>query len=138
MKQQTENFFLHQHLPENIYNKPSSLITARIFGFSFEIQVKVQEGKVSTPLGQLRTPNINEGSLATLVIRPESLILGTGRRGKIVEKRVFGGKNIAILDFGGLWKNVRLPIVGELPEVGKHIKICFNKELIFVFPSDID
>ena len=121
---------------EEVYKKPKNLTAARMFGFSYEIQAKVRNRKIICPLGNLDTPHLKEGSVAVIVVRPEALILGKGKEGKIIEKKVFGGKNIVMIDFGENWKNIHLTILGKIPEVGKGIKICFNKELVFAFPVE--
>lgn len=79
--------------PEDVYLHPSSLLAARLLG---DVQIhagRVENGAVMTPLGPAAAPGLADGSMATVLIRPEGVdITPDGKPAAILSKRLHGGR----------------------------------------------
>jgi iron(III) transport system ATP-binding protein len=62
--------------PMDLYNNPSSLYVARLFTEINEFTGIVKNGMVETPLGLAPASELKDGELATVMIRPEHVLIG--------------------------------------------------------------
>lgn len=60
--------------PDDIYRQPADLFAARLFGPLNEWRRPVRDGLVQTPLGAIAAPGIQDGIVATAVLRAEGLV----------------------------------------------------------------
>ena len=62
--------------PMDLYNNPRSLYVARLFSEINEFTGIVKNGMVETALGLAPAPELKDGELATVMIRPEHVLIG--------------------------------------------------------------
>jgi len=62
--------------PMDLYNNPRSLYVARLFSEINEFTGIVKNGMVETVLGVVPAPELKDGELATVMIRPEHVLIG--------------------------------------------------------------
>jgi iron(III) transport system ATP-binding protein len=77
--------------PMDLYNNPKSLYVARLFSEINEFTGIVKNGMVETALGLAPASELRDGELATVMIRPEHVLIG-------VEAKVVPGAVDASLD----------------------------------------
>ncbi|HLV85199.1 MAG TPA: ABC transporter ATP-binding protein, partial [Devosia sp.] len=81
-----------------IYSRPIDLSAARFFSPLSEIEAVVSRGMVSTPLGDILTPDLADGTAVTVAIRPAGGArlspTGPGAPGRIISKRDAIGEDI--------------------------------------------
>lgn len=122
-----------------IYSRPIDLSAARFFSPLSEIEALVNRGMVSTPLGDILTPDLADGTAVTVAIRPAGGArlsqTGPGAPGRIISKRDAIGEDIYEVTVAGLDAplGVRQPASTSLA-VGQDVCVTLNREHVLVFP----
>lgn len=122
-----------------IYSRPIDLSAARFFSPLSEIEAVVSRGMVSTPLGDILTPDLADGTAVTVAIRPAGGAhlsrTGPGAPGRIISKRDAIGEDICEVTVAGLDAplGVRQPASTSLA-VGQDVYVTLNREHVLVFP----
>lgn len=122
-----------------IYSRPIDLSAARFFSPLSEIEAVVSRGMVSTPLGDILTPDLADGTAVTVAIRPAGGArlsrTGPGAPGRIISKRDAIGEDICEVTVAGLDAplGVRQPASTFLA-VGQDVYVTLNREHVLVFP----
>ncbi|MDP2779247.1 ABC transporter ATP-binding protein [Devosia sp.] len=122
-----------------IYSRPIDLSAARFFSPLSEIEAVVNRGMVSTPLGDILTPDLADGTAVTVAIRPAGGArlsrTGPGAPGRIISKRDAIGEDICEVTVAGLDAplGVRQPASTSLA-VGQDVYVTLNREHVLVFP----
>jgi len=109
--------------PHEIYYHPNHEFVAKLFGMMNRFEGAVSNGHVETPLGSVAT-DLEDGTLAQVLIRPEGVILESGGKGQntrvdVTSSHLLGHDNIV---------RVRLP-EGEHRELYVRIHRTFEVEL---------
>ncbi|QDZ10065.1 ABC transporter ATP-binding protein [Devosia ginsengisoli] len=124
-----------------IYRHPVDLDAARFFSPLSEIDSRVAQGHVTTPLGPLATPELAEGTSVTVAIRPAGgaamAASGPGTPGRIVGKRDAIGVDICEVMVDGLDVplGLRQPSDAAM-KVGQDVFVTLNPEHVLVFARD--
>ncbi|WDQ98281.1 ABC transporter ATP-binding protein [Devosia sp. J2-20] len=122
-----------------IYRNPVDLSAARFFSPLSEIECVVRDEQVQTPLGDVATPGLIDGSHVTIAIRPAGGARirqsGPGTPGRITSKRDAIGEDICEVKVAGLDipLGVRQPASAALA-VGHDVFVTLNPEHVLVFP----
>lgn len=123
----------------DIYSRPIDLSAARFFSPLSEIEAVANRGMVSTPLGDILTPDLADGTAVTVAIRPAGGArlspTGPGAPGRIISKRDAIGEDICEVTVAGLDAplGVRQPASTSLA-VGQDVYVTLNREHVLVFP----
>ena len=121
-----------------IYRQPVDLSAARFFSPLSEIESVVADGRASTPLGDVATPDLAAGTRVTVAIRPAGgarlRVSGPGTPGRITSKRDAIGEDICEVKVDGLDNplGVRQPASAALA-VGQDVFVTLNREHVLVF-----
>lgn len=124
-----------------IYRHPVDLDAARFFSPLSEIDSRVAQGHVTTPLGLVATPELAEGTSVTVAIRPAGgaamAASGPGTPGRIVGKRDAIGIDICEVMVDGLDSplGLRQPSDATM-KVGQDVFVTLNPEHVLVFARD--
>ncbi|MCR6672828.1 ABC transporter ATP-binding protein [Devosia ginsengisoli] len=124
-----------------IYRHPIDLDAARFFSPLSEIDSRVAQGHVTTPLGSVATPELAEGTSVTVAIRPAGgaamAASGPGTPGRIVGKRDAIGIDICEVMVDGLDAplGLRQPSDAAM-KVGQDVFVTLNPEHVLVFARD--
>lgn len=62
--------------PDTLYRAPASSFVAGFFGEVNRIPASVRNGQVRSALGRVSAPDLADGTLVELVVRPEAIVLG--------------------------------------------------------------
>lgn len=133
--------------PQQIYYHPQSPFAVEFFGDVNRWRGEVRGGQVQTPLGPLATPQLSEGSQASILIRPEAIQLSLGAapeavQAQVTEAHLLGATSLATLqvtqaDGGPHQLQISLP--GHLhPEPGSLVSVTLNHRGVFAFPAEAD
>jgi iron(III) transport system ATP-binding protein len=124
-----------------IYRQPVDLSAARFFSPLSEISSTVTSGHASTPLGQVATPGLANGTKVVVAIRPAGganvSVSGPGTPGRVISKRDAIGIDICEVKIDG----VETPIGIRQPSnaaivVGHDVFVTLNPEHVLVFGCD--
>ncbi len=124
---------------EELYRRPNSLFAARFFCDFTEIEGRVANGAVDTPVGRFPANGLGEGSEAVVCFRPHAIRLvpnGFCLPGRIVTRRFLGEVDHVQLAVAGLDRllNARVSYAGALAE-GRDVGIDIATDEVLVFPA---
>ena len=126
--------------PHEIYYHPNHEFVAELFGMMNRFQGTVSDGRVETPLGPVTT-NLDDGTSAQVLIRPEGVILESsgknpGARVEVTSSHLLGHDNIVrvrLPDSQHKELYVRIHRTFEV-ELKKNLTARIDPEYAFVFP----
>lgn len=124
-----------------VYNRPVDLDAARFFSPLTEIASVVNNGRATTPLGEIATPHLAEGTRVTVAIRPAGgaamAATGHGIPGRVIGKRDAIGIDICEVIVAGLDAplGLRQPSDARMG-VGQDVYVTLNPEHVLVFARD--
>jgi len=122
-----------------IYRQPVDLNAARFFSPLSEVEAVVSDGRASTPLGDVPTHHLADGTAVTIAIRPAGgarlRLTAPGTPGRVISKRDAIGEDICEVKVSGLDTplGVRQPASSALT-VGQDVYVTLNMEHVLVFP----
>jgi iron(III) transport system ATP-binding protein len=124
---------------EDLYRRPNSLFAARFFCDFTEIEGRVANGAVDTPVGRFPASRLREGSEAVVCLRPHAIRLvpkGFCLPGRIVTRRFLGEVDHVQLAVSGLDRTLmaRVSYAGGLSE-GQDVGIDIATDEVLVFPA---
>lgn len=122
---------------QDIYRQPVDLEAARFFCDLNEIEGRVRNGAVETPIGRFATSARQDGEVATVAIRPQSLRLkpaGFCIPGRVLAQRFIGEVELVDLAVQGLDKPLRARVT-EMPGLrpGQDIGVEIRADDVLVF-----
>lgn len=131
--------------PRELYCAPQDPFVVTFFGDVNELQGKVHNGAVNTPVGRVPAPGLAEGSDAQIMIRPEALRiverdLPAGEHGHshVVMAKLLGRTSLLHLcahGENGLEAHLHARVPGVfLPAEGQPVDIHLDLSQVFVFP----
>ena len=131
---------------EELYHHPAELFVARLFSEINEIEGRVAGGCVSSPIGSLPAPGLDEGAYATLCLRERGIRLvatgggsGLGRavRGRVLAARFLGDavRYEVAADGFDMPLNVRTGASVRLSE-GDDVDLVIDPGDVLIFPSN--
>jgi iron(III) transport system ATP-binding protein len=131
---------VQQGSPRQLYYHPIDASAARFFSDFNEFAARIENGKVTTPLGPIPVGNLKGGSEVVVMIRPQGVVpVGSdqaGREGQVIEARFLGDElQLAVL-FDGLddpWL-ARVP-AGQDITTGATLRFAADPAHVFVFES---
>jgi iron(III) transport system ATP-binding protein len=113
--------------PRDCYLKPVSASAARLLGETNLLPAVTQDGRAVTAFGSI------EGSGATVMARPEALVIGEeGQSATVVDCRYAGATTLVTLDAGGTQAQARLPS-GSAPRPDETVRVSLDPALCAVF-----
>ena len=124
---------------EELYRNPADLFVARLFSDINEITYPVRGGAISTPIGELPVPGVNDGDSAILCLRQRSIYLrpkGTGLYGRVMYTRFLG--DVAHLEVGvqGFDEPLKVRVLETVaPPRGTEVGVEINPASALVFPA---
>lgn len=130
--------------PEELYLAPVDAFVAEFFGEVNKLSGKVSGGEVGTPIGTFPAPNLEEGSRADVLIRPEAIALSAPvgepiLKGKVLASRMLGRSSLihlCLCEHAKEELHLHSRIPGRfLPEENEVISIDLDRSQAFVFPS---
>ena len=134
--------------PFNLYCQPASAFAATFFGEVNRLTGVVSGGSVATPFGPLPAPNLVDGTLAAILIRPEGLLLRPAGDGDAGEGQVIGRVEAARLLGRSSLSHLSVDIGDEapghmharmpgqfLPEEQSYVSIALDTGQAFVFDA---
>jgi len=124
---------------EDLYRRPGSLFAARFFCDFTEIEGRVRNGAVDTPVGRFPAQGLGEGLDAVVCIRPHALRLvpkGFCLPGRIVTRRFLGEVDHVQIAVSGLDRLLlgRVAYAGGLTE-GQDVGIDIATDEVLVFAA---
>ncbi len=114
-----------QGSPTEIYERPASVEVARFIGDANLLDARVVGGRIVHALGE--QPCDRAEGPATVLVRPEQLVLFAGGRPGVVEKRAYYGHDGTLgvrLDNGEL-VSIRVP-TADLAPIGTDVSVALN------------
>jgi len=129
--------------PAELYYEPANSFVAALFGPVNRIEGTVQEGKVTTPFGDVPAPDMAEGEKATVLIRPEAFSLnGRGTSVEVVSSRLLG--RTSRLEIRPREETVTHSLFtaslagpAQYP-AGETLEVSLSSRHVFVFPAGPD
>tara|TARA_R110002012_G_scaffold29142_3_gene90323 strand:+ start:1904 stop:3007 length:1104 start_codon:yes stop_codon:yes gene_type:complete len=131
--------------PRELYCAPQDPFVVTFFGDVNELQGKVDNGEVMTPVGRVPASGLAEGSDVKIMIRPEALRVverdlpdDTHRHSHVVMAKLLGRASLLHLcahGENGLEAHLHARIPGVfLPAEGQPVDIVLDLSQVFVFP----
>lgn len=124
--------------PDRVYARPRTPFAARFLSETNEVAGHVEAGKLRTPLGEMPTPQLPDGSAAILMFRPEALqeeAVGAGLALRVERATALGAyRRLEVTGADGVKLAARLP-AGPLPPAGAVLHFSLNPDFCFVFPA---
>lgn len=132
--------------PLELYCAPVDPFVVNFFGEVNELEGKVREGRVSTPVGDVAASGLPDGCAVRVMIRPEALRVVSldeppeYHHSHIIMAKLLGRTSLLHIcahspDGGEAHLHARAPGV-FLPEEGQPIMIGLDASQVFVFPLD--
>lgn len=86
--------------PEDCYDHPVSLVSARLLGEALAFPATVRDAVAATPFGMLPAPGMNDGE-AVLIARPKDIVIAAeGMAAQVVSVRRIGGEQVTVVAAG--------------------------------------
>ena len=124
--------------PEDLYRRPVSAFAAAFFGDLNRYRGQMAGGAVATPVGQIPSPGIADGTPVEVCVRPEGIRLFAEKspvRGRIAAVRFLGASALLVLELpGGGRVQTRCPVDSGLVP-GREVSFGLDLGCAFVFPS---
>lgn len=123
--------------PEQLYHQPKCPFAAEFFGDINRLHAEVKQGKVETAFGCIPAPELEEGSRALVLIRPEAIRLteNTGAPARVVESRSLGARALVNLTLESGEPLEAQLASDKLPAVGDEVKLQLDWRGVFVFKN---
>ena len=128
---------LQQGQPNELYRAPESAFCATFIGEANALDATVSGGVSNTPLGAVPASGLADGTMVTVLVRPEGLRLNAenGVAAIVREIRNLGRSGLVTIELvGGLAMKARVFWPG-LPKVGDQIRVSADPAMTFVFPA---
>ncbi|MCC7251562.1 MAG: ABC transporter ATP-binding protein [Hyphomicrobium sp.] len=134
---------------EDLYHRPVALFVARLFSEINELEVRVADGRVATPIGALPAPGLADGTLAMLCIRERGVGLkaasgngqdeGAGLMGRVRGAKFLGDavRYEVVAEGFEAPLNVRTGAGQPLAE-GSEVRLHIDPREVLIFPSNGD
>lgn len=123
---------------EALYRRPENLFAARFLCDLNEVEGRVSDGCVETPLGSFPA-GLGEGEPALVCIRPHGLLLGpagAGVPGRVLSRRFLGEVDLVHLAVDGVPKPLHARLRHGLGiEEGDEVGLEVDRAEVLVFPS---
>ncbi|MFH1803604.1 MAG: ABC transporter ATP-binding protein [Pseudomonadota bacterium] len=125
--------------PEELYFRPANHFVASFFGEVNRFASKVENGVVSTPLGDITVGDVADGTEVDVLVRPEGLRIGQVINGHDIRANVdavrsLGGVSLMHLSLeAGPHVHARVPR-RIFPLKAGQVSITLDPEMTFVFP----
>jgi iron(III) transport system ATP-binding protein len=123
--------------PQELYNHPIDAAAATFFCDLNEISGQVSNGKVNTPVGQFDAGRFSDGTLVSVMIRPQAIRRahgGGGTEGFVSERRFLGDMVRLTLNFQGLELPVYAVVSGSDPIAkGQSARFMVENDGILIF-----
>jgi iron(III) transport system ATP-binding protein len=124
---------------EELYRRPASLFAARFFCDFTEVEGRVSDKAVDTPLGRFPVKGLTEGSDAIVCIRPHAVRLvpnGYCLPGRVVTRRFLGEVDHILVAVDGFDRplSVRASLAGSIRE-GEDVGVDIPSDEVLVFPA---
>jgi iron(III) transport system ATP-binding protein len=122
-----------------LFNSPADLQVARFFSDVNEIESRVGDGMVDTPLGRFSAAGFANGGTVVVVIRPQAMALvseNEGTEGYVLEARFLGDKTRLLVQFNGIDEPLAVLLTGRAPQKGEtaYFRVDHDHVLIFTKP----
>ncbi len=125
---------------EELYHRPADLFVARLFSEINEIDYRVEEGHVATPIGALPAPGLAQGAPVTVCIRERGITLsptGAGLAGRVLDVKFLG--DVARLEVGV--EGFDKPLKARAREMegwarGAEVRVEIDPARVLVFPAE--
>ena len=123
-----------------LFNNPADLQVARFFSDVNEIEARVRDGMVETPLGTFHAAGFASGETVVVVIRPQALLLvreNGSTEGYVLEARFLGDKTRLQVQFNGIDEPLAVLLNGHTPQRGEtaNFRVDHDHVLIFTKPA---
>jgi iron(III) transport system ATP-binding protein len=124
--------------PADLYARPADPFVASFFGTVNRFQGRVRDGRVATPIGIALAPELDEGSAAEVIVRPEGVRLqvagSSGTAARVAEQRDLGPAHMLRLALAdGSCITVRREGRPTL-EPGEEVAVDLDPAHVFVYP----
>ena len=126
--------------PAELFNSPVDLQVARFFSEVNEVEGRVKDGRIETPLGIFPAGNLADGAEAVVVIRPQALRitrLQQGIEGYVLEARFLGDKSRLQVQFNGLEQPVSVVLNGRAPQKGETATFHVDHDRVLTFTKPV-
>ncbi len=125
---------------EELYHRPADLFVARLFSEINEIDYRVDDGAVATPIGALPAPGLAQGALVTVCIRERGITLaptGAGLAGRVLDVKFLG--DVARLEVAV--EGFDKPLKARAREIdgwarGAEVRVEIDPGRVLVFPAE--
>ena len=135
--------------PESLYRQPISAFVAGFFGEVTMLPAVVNNGVAATVIGDFPAPDLGDNTAATVVVRPEALLLEKApaactdaHLGMIIQARMLGRSSLVHVS---VTNTVPPSVPAELhlharvggvflPAAGERVRIAVDQAQSFVFP----
>lgn len=104
--------------PDELFQSPSNVFSARFFGRINEIDGVVDGSTVKTDLGRFRNPALTDGSEVKVLLRPEALKISSGPDGRRPASELL----VCGVQYAGNSSLIRLGL-GEWPQPHTHVEL---------------
>jgi iron(III) transport system ATP-binding protein len=131
---------VQQGTPEQLYHHPLNAFCASLFGEINEMDGVVERGDVKTALGSLAAGDWPDGAALRVLVRPESVRVGSGpAEARVLESRCVGSAvltRLAVENGAGTPPiEVAARIAGlDAPAAGSRVRVGLDPTMAFVFP----
>lgn len=131
-----EGRILQHATPRDLFERPSSPVVARFLGSPNLITGSVRSGVLATAAGPVAVSG-PDGN-ATVTIRPERVVVGTGRLELVVTEAAYHGTHLRVLlDLGGLTIEAHAQTDAVLT-VGEPVRVDLPPEAVWRMPDTRD
>ena len=131
--------------PHEIYFNPASIYVASLFGETNIFKSKIKNNECSTPLGIVKSNNLENNQLVNVVIRPEAIKLHTEKSpllspytGVVVDSKFLGNSAIVhmtVNDKNNNKHHIHSKVIGNfLPNPASSLSITLDQSQVFIFP----
>lgn len=126
-------------IAEELYYRPNSLFVARFFSEFDEVDAVVRNGLANSTLGAFPAKDLDEGSRATICIRPNAIRFGqpgNGSDARILSRRFLGETDLVHVGVDGLTHPLHARIPAEVvASQGETVGLEFERDEIMVFAN---
>ncbi|WP_415716899.1 ABC transporter ATP-binding protein [Roseibium sp.] len=125
----------------DLYNRPADLFAARFFSELNQLEGRVTQNGVETPLGILSAEGLPAGSDVDVCVRPQGVVLGTpglcGVPGRIKTKRFVGEVELLSVAVDGMTSLLQARVRAGSPwEQGMDVSVTTDPKDVLVFPHE--
>jgi len=119
--------------PSEIWRSPQDAWVAGFIGHGDLLKGTVSNGRLVTSLGDVAASGIPEGAEATVLVRPEDVVIVEhGSPGTVVRRHFSGSDNIYCVQIDGTLLHCRQPSDVEIPR-GTEIRVKLKSDSLPVF-----